>query len=159
MIRRFQARPLLRRAAGVYYISDKYCVVCSDLRPDFRAEVFEHELIHAYCRRTAKSFSSSRFITEGIAEYLRLATPRDNGLNVPVANDFPLSRNRRFGAVVESMAAGKPAGADRRRAIDRQRRRRSRVRGRRQRARHEDPLVQRRRRGRRPGVRPADRRW
>ncbi len=79
-----QPRPPIERAAGLYFGGDQYCVVDSELRPHFRVEVVEHELIHAYCHRTAKSFSRSRLITEGVAEYLRLVSNRDNGLNVPI---------------------------------------------------------------------------
>ena len=73
------------RAAGVYYRGDRYCVVESGLTPRFRVEVVKHELIHAYCHGAAKSLSKSRFITEGVAEYLRHLAPGDNGLNVPDA--------------------------------------------------------------------------
>lgn len=81
----FQRAPPIVRAAGVYFRDDRYCVVESGLKPAFRVEVLKHELVHAYCHRTAKSLSSSRLITEGVAEYLRLLEPGDNGLNVPVS--------------------------------------------------------------------------
>jgi hypothetical protein len=79
-----QPRPPIERAAGLYFRGDQYCVVDSELRSGFRVEVVEHELIHAYCHRTARPFLRSRLITEGVAEYLRLVSHRDNGLNVPI---------------------------------------------------------------------------
>jgi hypothetical protein len=70
-------------AVGTYYLRDRYCVVKSRLAPAFREVVVKHELMHAYFRQFAKSFISSRFVSEGLAEYLRLCRPGDHGFHVP----------------------------------------------------------------------------
>jgi hypothetical protein len=67
-------------AAGIFYPRDAYCVVRSTTRD--RSEVVEHECIHALCW-SIPSFSSSRFVAEGLAEYLRLVEPGDRSLDVP----------------------------------------------------------------------------
>jgi hypothetical protein len=70
-------------AAGMYFIEDGYCAIKSRLAPWFRPECLEHELIHAFCHQYRKNFFSSRFICEGLAEYLRFYEPGDPGLGVP----------------------------------------------------------------------------
>jgi hypothetical protein len=69
-------------AIGVYYILDGYCTVESGLPSRLRFEVLKHELIHAFCRQFTKEFTKSRFVSEGLAEYLRLE-PVGSGLSVP----------------------------------------------------------------------------
>lgn len=70
-------------AAGVYFGHDRYCVVRSRLMPRFREEVLKHELMHAYCHQFTKEFISSSFVSEGLAEYLRLCRVGDPGFHVP----------------------------------------------------------------------------
>jgi len=74
-----------RWAAGLYLTADEFCVVRSTYESGFRAEVLEHEIVHAYCRQFAPRFLSSRFVSEGLAEYLRCWRPSDEGLRVPAA--------------------------------------------------------------------------
>jgi hypothetical protein len=70
-------------ACGVYYVQDRYCAIAEGLSPEFRAEVLRHELVHAYCHTFAEDFHSSRFVGEGLAEYLRLAERTREGFVVP----------------------------------------------------------------------------
>jgi hypothetical protein len=60
-------------------------VVRSRLPPVFREEVLKHELMHAYCRQFTAGFISSRFVSEGLAEYLRLCRAGDDGFHLPPA--------------------------------------------------------------------------
>ena len=76
--------PLLRRvwwSVGTYYHADDFATVRSTLPADFRAEVLQHELIHAYTRRHIEC--GSRLVSEGLAEYLRYLEPDDDGFNIP----------------------------------------------------------------------------
>jgi len=72
-------------AAGICFVRDRYCAVRSRLPPRFRREVLRHELVHAYISQFTDGFISSRFVAEGLAEYLRLLQPGDYGLHAPVA--------------------------------------------------------------------------
>lgn len=69
-------------AIGVYFRKDRYCAVRSKLPPDVVTEVAEHEIVHAY-HRAMRSSTDSRFVSEGLAEYLRFVEPGDRGLEVP----------------------------------------------------------------------------
>jgi hypothetical protein len=69
-------------AAGMYFSKDRYCVARANLSGEFRPEVIEHECIHAI-HLALPSATRSRFIGEGLAEYLRMVEPGDDGLKVP----------------------------------------------------------------------------
>ncbi|MHC4222788.1 MAG: hypothetical protein ACYSUN_02265 [Planctomycetota bacterium] len=69
-------------AAGFYCPRDEYCTVMSGIPSRLRFEVLKHELIHAFCLQFTKGLMKSRFIGEGLAEYLRLE-PVGRGLSVP----------------------------------------------------------------------------
>ncbi|MFQ5845980.1 MAG: hypothetical protein ACE5JG_13435, partial [Planctomycetota bacterium] len=80
-----EAFPLRRpphRAIGVYYLDDRYAAVRSTLPPVRRVEVLKHELVHAWCHRFVRV--GSRFVAEGLAEYLRHCRPGDEGFRFPV---------------------------------------------------------------------------
>lgn len=68
---------------GVYFLRDRYCVIRTSIAPMWRFEVLKHELAHAYCRGFTRRFISSRFVSEGLAEYLRYLRPGDDGLRFP----------------------------------------------------------------------------
>lgn len=83
------------QAAGLYVIPDQFGIVLSSLNEEYTPEVLKHELIHAitYQRGPNNSFETSRFVSEGLAEYLRKLLPSDNGLEVPpdrFKNEFAL---------------------------------------------------------------------
>jgi len=85
----FQGRP--KNAIGVYFQIDRYCAVRENLPPWLRTEAVKHELVHAYCRHLPGGFTSSRLVSEGLAEYLRCVRPEDGDLDVPLrrlANQF-----------------------------------------------------------------------
>ncbi len=94
------------RAAGVYYLDDRYCVVRLNLPPEFRLEVIKHELMHALHHRIMKGRRPSRFVSEGLAEYLRHCRPGDNGLSVP-----PARMARTLAALYARIRALRAAGA------------------------------------------------
>jgi len=75
------------RASGLYLIPDKFCVVRSTLSTDWLPEVLEHEMVHAITfplgRSSAAPFESSRFVSEGLAEYLRKHEEDDRSLDLP----------------------------------------------------------------------------
>jgi hypothetical protein len=106
------------RAVGVFYHHDGYCAARADLPREVRAEVVEHELVHAYCYGRGPGFSSSRFVTEGLAEYLRLVEPGDHGLDVPSARladsfvelDLALTRLARRGVDMRTLRLDRLVG-------------------------------------------------
>ena len=75
------------------------------LPPDRRIEVLKHELIHAYTTRFIRF--RSRFIDEGLAEYLRYVEPRDRGLGAP-----PWRMRHNLAALKERLDALQAAGVD-----------------------------------------------
>jgi hypothetical protein len=72
-------------AVGVYFLHDRYCAVRSRLPPLMREEVVKHELVHAYCHRFTEDFTSSCFVAEGLAEYLRRCRSSDDGFKLPAS--------------------------------------------------------------------------
>lgn len=71
------------RAAGIYFLRDRYCAVRSTLTPEFLELVLRHELVHAYAIGPGGMRSAPRFVGEGMAEYLRFLRPHDGGLVIP----------------------------------------------------------------------------
>ena len=69
-------------AAGVYVSGDDLSIVRSHLLPNFRVLVLKHELVHAWCAHHVKHWRS-RFVSEGLAEYLSRLEPRDPGFRIP----------------------------------------------------------------------------
>jgi len=70
-------------ASGVYFRHDRYCAVRSNLPRRFREDVIRHELVHAYTLGPVGLTGAPRFVTEGLAEYLRFMGPRDGGCQIP----------------------------------------------------------------------------
>ena len=93
-------------AAGMYFLRDEYSVVGTDLSPAYQIEVIEHECIHAL-HHSLGSKHESRFIVEGLAEYLRLVEPGSPGLDVPPeALADPCAELRRILERMESAGIG-----------------------------------------------------
>lgn len=69
------------RAWGVHYRSDGYCTAISTIPRYWRRRVVQHELAHATCAHLSERFTDSRFISEGLAEFLEHADPRDERLD------------------------------------------------------------------------------
>lgn len=59
-------------ADGLYFIHDQFAAVRASLSSDRMESVSRHELVHAFTYQLGPDFESSRFISEGLAEYLRL---------------------------------------------------------------------------------------
>jgi len=70
--------------AGIYFPEDEFCAVKSTLGSGHAAVVLRHELVHAFLGRFAPDFCRQRFVSEGLAEYLRLLEPGDSGIDVAV---------------------------------------------------------------------------
>lgn len=92
-------------SVGVYYPRDDFATVRSTLPRDVRGEVLQHELIHAYEQRFLKL--RSRLVSEGLAEYLRLVEPGDDGFNVP-----PERMRDNFAALLKRLEFLKACGFD-----------------------------------------------
>ena len=92
-------------SAGVYYRRDDFATVRSTLPRDVRGEVLQHELIHAYEQRFLKL--RSRFVSEGLAEYLRMVEPGDDGFNVP-----PERMRDNFAALLKQLDVLQELGLD-----------------------------------------------
>ena len=77
-------------AAGYYTPEDELCVVGTHYDPSFVALVLRHELVHAWQHRHLPAMQS-RFLQEGLAEYLSRLESSDYRLEVPpdrIRNEF-----------------------------------------------------------------------
>lgn len=68
---------------GIYLHRDRFCLVDATLPPARWSLVLRHELVHAWQYAHCEPWSS-RFLTEGIAEYLRHVRPGDPSIEVPL---------------------------------------------------------------------------
>jgi hypothetical protein len=77
-------------AAGVYAPDDDVCLIRTIYPRAFQRVLLKHELVHAWAIRQ-RGLWPSRFLEEGLAEYLSRWLPSDARLNVPprrFANEF-----------------------------------------------------------------------
>jgi len=79
----FPKQAHLAGAAGLYLRRDRYCTVRSTMEQHQVSDTMRHEVVHAYSLGPAELRSAPRFVTEGIAEYLRFLGPRDGGFQIP----------------------------------------------------------------------------
>ncbi|MDJ0975873.1 MAG: hypothetical protein QNJ98_15540 [Planctomycetota bacterium] len=69
---------------GVYLHPDRFCIVDATLSSTQWAPTLRHELVHAWQYAHCGAWSS-RFLTEGIAEYLSHVHTRDETIEVPLS--------------------------------------------------------------------------
>jgi hypothetical protein len=77
----FPAQVVPPRAWGVHYLRDGYCTAIATIPHYWRRRVVQHELAHATCAHLSERFTDSRFISEGLAEFLEHTDPRDERLD------------------------------------------------------------------------------
>ncbi len=72
----------LRYAAGFHSPADEICCIRSTYPTAFRTRLLQHELLHAWAHQAAPEWGS-RFLEEGLAEYVSFLRRNDPGLDVP----------------------------------------------------------------------------
>ncbi len=78
------------RAAGTYFLDDRFIVVRTKSPPRYRRRTLKHELAHAVTFYLNERFTDSRLVGEGLAKYLALGRKGDRDIGFPLARMGPL---------------------------------------------------------------------
>jgi len=71
------------KAAGLYFPADRLAVVRTRMNRKHRRRTLKHELAHAVAHALDARFARSRFVGEGLAEYLSLGRFPDGTIGIP----------------------------------------------------------------------------